>query len=109
MAEHSDTILAMIRSGEKMRIRQQALLILLHRKATDEPARQIKELADDLRVSKPDVTRHANALEVRGFVRRSHFGVDHRTCVLTLTPAGVRFVARMADGFPSTTKKGKRT
>src|ERR1035437_2854392 len=108
MAEHSHTILAMVRSGEKMRIRQQALLILLHRNAAHDPARQIKELADDLRVSKPDITRQANALDVRDFVRRSHFGADHRTCVLTLTPSGVRFVARMADGFTSV-KKGKRT
>jgi DNA-binding MarR family transcriptional regulator len=52
------------------------------------------ELSEDLRVSRPAVTRMLNGLEEHGLVKRTSNALDGRSIVTRITPAGRRALNR---------------
>lgn len=92
--EFLDGVTRVARSGHEVTFRQAA--ILLHCERTrDAVDRQINSLATFFGFSKPVVSRAADRLVEFDLVRRSELPGDRRTCVLTITAAGVRFICEM--------------
>ena len=52
------------------------------------------ELSEDLRVTRPAITRMVSGLELVGLVRRSTNMLDGRSVVIRITPAGRRLLNR---------------
>ncbi|MGH8928957.1 MAG: MarR family winged helix-turn-helix transcriptional regulator [Acidimicrobiia bacterium] len=52
------------------------------------------ELAEELRVSRPAITRMVNALDEEGLIRRSANALDGRSVVTKISPAGRRVLNR---------------
>lgn len=90
------TILALCRAGQDLTSRQLGMLILC-REAKRPEERQVNVIADNMRVSKPAITRAADRLEKDGFLTRAKLPGDKRTCVLTLTVLGVNYFADLME------------
>ena len=60
-------------------------------------ARETRELARVLRVSKPAIVSAVDTLERSGLVRRERSRADRRLVSVALTPAGTRLVSRAHD------------
>ncbi|HUR61030.1 MAG TPA: MarR family transcriptional regulator [Candidatus Thermoplasmatota archaeon] len=58
-----------------------------------EPDRSLGDIAEDLGVSPPALSKMADALVERGLLDRAADAVDRRRVTLALTPAGARLVA----------------
>jgi DNA-binding MarR family transcriptional regulator len=96
------TLIALTRDGPGLSLIQLAVLLALHDRA-DPRARQVKVLADDLCQIKPNITRAMDVLESERLIRRSVLPGDKRTCVATLTAAGVAMAARIEAGWDGVT------
>ncbi|WP_433249461.1 MarR family winged helix-turn-helix transcriptional regulator [Actinomadura nitritigenes] len=67
------------------------ILVVLH--SAGEPMR-VGEIAAQMQVAGPHVTRHLNGLEQRGLVERVPDPGDQRARLITLTPAGHQLIGR---------------
>lgn len=98
MAEFKKTVLNLVRGGTVFSLRQIGLLLLLKQNKTPY-GRQVGVIADEMRLAKSAITRGADGLSEMGLIERGELPEDRRSCFLTLTPAGEKFVALMASGF----------
>lgn len=103
-----DGLMVVASSSHDFSVRQVALLFLCDRveSAAD---RQVLRLAKDLELSRPVLSRAASRLEEAGYIERSKLANDDRTCVLTVTRAGKRFIAQiLGQPTPAEPAKPKR-
>lgn len=97
MAELKDTITEIVRSGSLLTARQIGVAMeCADRKNAEE--RQVKTLALHFNISKPAITRAADALVAEGMVKREALAGDKRACVLTMTTLGERTVKAWQRG-----------
>ena len=76
---------------DDLTVRQLSVLI-----GCTQQERTVRDLATEMDVSKPAITRATNKLELRGFLKRRKDKNDRRSVLLTLTPAGRKFAANFA-------------
>lgn len=101
MADFARTIINMVQAQQDLTARQIAVLLILHKERKTEKRRYTKALAELLRLNKPSVTRAVDKLtdQVKPLVERSTPDSDRRQCIVTLTDAGMAYVARIQAGF----------
>lgn len=107
MAEFSHTIRHLCRHGIDLTVRQIHMVNLLHEAAEQPDHRLTKNLAADMNVQKPVVTRCADRLEADGYLTRATPATDRRLCRMTLTAAGTRLALQLRDGFQEAAGKRK--
>ena len=95
MSDFATTILRLCRAGNDLTIRQAGLAILLHQNRDTPEQRQTKSLAAQIGGPRSMITRGADMLEGQGYARRSQLPGDRRSCVLTLTTEGEKFVREL--------------
>jgi DNA-binding MarR family transcriptional regulator len=85
-----NTLLAVVRRSQTndMMVRQLAVLTCL----ADGP-RTVRDLAAETTLPKPSISRAGDKLEALGFALRKDDDADRRSVLLTITPAGKRFLA----------------
>lgn len=104
MADFDTTVRNLVIAGEDYTLRQIAVLHAIQR----EDGRSTGELAAELSLSKPAVTRACDKLKVeRSLIKRTGDADDRRKVVLTLTKKGTDFLDRIAGGFEPV-KKGRK-
>lgn len=87
-----DRLLTYIRSGgPDMTNRQIALLLLIEKNG---PMR-CRELAHDMQVSRPVITRASRAVASLGYAERQRDERDRRDLYIVITPAGRAFLKRL--------------
>lgn len=90
------TLVRYVRSGQPdLTNRQMALMMLVHR--SDGP-HTVRGLAEQLKVSKPVITRALNKLGMMDFVRRERDSADRRNIFVRRTTKGAEFLDAFA-GF----------
>ena len=92
MRSFLQSLLVVTDSPHDFTARQVALLFVCHENVMAE-SRQVHRLAAEMGMSRPVIVRAADRLEEAGFLERSTLPGDRRTCVLSVTRAGERFVA----------------
>lgn len=84
------TLVRYVRSGQPdLTNRQMALMMLVHR--SDGP-HTVRGLAEQLKVSKPVITRALNKLGMMDFVRRERDSADRRNIFVQRTAKGAEFL-----------------
>ena len=105
MQTFTDCIIRAAKSEQDFSTRQIAILMILEQ-TEDEYDRQIHTLATLLGFKRPVISRTGDRLVEAGFVSRSSIPGDKRTCVLTITKAGVRFVQHvLGEGVTAKSKR----
>lgn len=90
-------LMTVVRGVERAKRRgKAATLALLYAVAEREPVRP-SELSVELGVHQSSVTRQVQALEAEGQVSVAADPQDGRSCVISLTPAGRKEVARLTE------------
>lgn len=93
----TDVLIRAAQSENDWTCRQLALLVLVADTKSDFD-RQLGELAAVLTLTKPVVHRASEKLVGLGYLQRSKIPGDNRTCVLTVTKAGQRFIMDLERG-----------
>jgi DNA-binding MarR family transcriptional regulator len=101
----TDTIVAASKLQHEMTVRQLAVLMVCAR-TEDQRERQIHALADFFETSRPVIHRASSNFVDMGFMSRSQIPGDRRTCVLTVTRAGHRFIQEI-EGQPVVAKESR--
>ena len=87
-----DALIGYVRSGEcDLSNRQMALLLLVY---TTPGPQTVRGLAENLRVSKPVITRALNTLSALGYLRRERDDSDRRSIFIARTSTGAHFLER---------------
>lgn len=94
MAAFKDTLTALVRAGDDMTMRQAAVLLAI-RSGGAAGAATVRDLAVDIGISKPAVTRAADRLAGLGLLERKEDVRDRRSVLLVLTAAGRKLADRM--------------
>ena len=87
-----ETILAEVRAGEDLTLRQIAVVLTVY--LTDEP-QTVRGLAKHLGVSKPAITHGLDRLGELDLVRRKRDPMDLRSVIAQRTPAGAAMMERL--------------
>jgi len=87
VADFESVILKSVRSGSDLTGRQIAVLL----RCRDEP-RTVRFLAEDLKISKPAISRAADKLADQGYLGRKDDPSDRRSVLLALTTVGRKFI-----------------
>lgn len=91
MRTFTDCVIAVTKYEHDLTFRQVAVLAECARTVPEED-RQIHSLATLFSFSRPVISRAADKLEEIGYVERSSLAHDRRTCVLSVTKKGHRFL-----------------
>lgn len=101
-------ILRAAKAGHDLTVRQLALLHVAAVTPSDQD-RQLFELAKTLHVARPILHRASAKMVDLGFMERSHLPGDRRTCVLTVTREGHRFIMDiLGEPVPPAQSKSKK-
>lgn len=100
MADYIKTVIASCQAGHDYTTRQMAVLAVVGR-GKNSPPKRFKEVAVELGISKPAVTRASQRLEEDKLLRRVETPTDRRQVDLALTDAGKAFLALAHAGFPA--------
>lgn len=95
MADLIDQAVAFVKSNQYLELTTRQLAVLGIAMRHDVPLRT-REMAAELSLSKPVVSRAVNTLEAFGFVERLR-GRDRRDRLIGVTPAGRVFRAKLGD------------
>lgn len=93
MSDLIDRAVAYVKSTQYLELTTRQLAVLGVAMRYSKPLR-VREMADELRVEKPVITRALNTLEAHGFVERRR-GSDKRDRFIHVTPAGHEFRAKI--------------
>ncbi len=75
--------------------RQFAVMLIVY--SPDARIRKVRELADELDVSKPAITRALDRLETLGYIRRKEDAHDGRSIIIQPTMSGTIFLSEFAE------------
>ena len=94
MHDFADCVIRVTKTDHDFTFRQIAVLMICARE--DNPAeRQVLKLAASLEKPRPIISRAADRLVEAGLAVRSELPNDRRTCVISVTPDGRRFISHI--------------
>lgn len=105
MNDFADYVIRVTKTGHDFTFRQIAILMICSRE-DDPEKRQVRELAGALGTARAIITRASDRLVEASLASRSELPGDRRTCVISVTPAGRKFIAHIL-GELGTVKRSK--